>query len=77
MLLDFECQFGNNPVMKQRHLKDDKDKEQFSVTESIYIITYPLKKITDNKQRRYTYELQQRASESIIYISWHLSSLSG
>lgn len=77
MPLEFGCHFNDNPVIKQRHLKDDKDKEQFSLSESIYIMTCPLKKITNNRERRYTYELQQWASESMLYISWHLSSLSG
>lgn len=57
MLLEFECQFDNNSVIKlKRHLKDDQDKEQFSLNESIYVITYPLKK-DYKQQRRYTCEL--------------------
>lgn len=47
-------------MIKQKHLKDDKDKEQFSLNESIYVITYPLKKITNNRQRKYTCELQHK-----------------
>lgn len=59
MLLEFGCPFDNNPVIiKQKQLRDDKDKEQFSLSESVYVITYTLKKITNNRQRRYTYELQ-------------------
>lgn len=58
MLLELGCQV-NNSVIKQRHLRDDKDKRQFSLNESIYIITYSLKKIT-HRQRRYTYELRDK-----------------
>ena len=49
MLLELGCRFGNNPVIKQRNLKDDKNKEQFSLNESIYVINLPSKK--DYKQQ--------------------------
>lgn len=35
MLLEFVCQCDNNTVIKQRHLKNDRDKEQFSLSESM------------------------------------------
>lgn len=77
MLLDLGGQLDNNPLIKQRHLKNDKDKEQFSLNESTFVIIHPLKNITNNRQRRYTCELQDNELlNQWFYISWHLSSLS-
>lgn len=59
MLLALGSRFDNNPVIKQRNLKDDKNKEEFSLNESIYVINLPSKK-DYKQQRRYTCELKHK-----------------